>query len=252
VDDRYAYTSTEMEGYVGNILVIYDLRDPERPAEVSRWWLPGQHVAGGEVPTWSGLRCRLHHTLRHGDQIWAAVWYAGFRVVDISDIAHPRTIAGYDYHPPAPEPTHTAMRMPAPVAGRELALVVDEEHEHRRGQPHAGLWIFDVGNLDRMQPLSTFHVSELDSPWSRAGGRFGAHQFQERVVGTRVYLAWFAGGLRIVEIADPEQPEEVGFFIPEPVGGQPCPQTNDVDVDERGLIYTVDRQIGFDVLECEE
>jgi hypothetical protein len=249
VDRRYAYISTEMEGYVGNILVIYDLREPGRPEEVSRWWLPGQHFAGGETPTWHGYTHRLHHTLRHGDQLWAAVWYAGFRVVDVSDIARPRTIAGYDYHPPAPEPTHTAMRLPVPVGGRQLALVVDEEHEHRRGQPHAGLWIFDVGDLARMQPLATFHVSERDSPWSRAGGRFGAHQFQEHMVDTRVCLAWFAGGLRILDIADPTQPEEVGFFIPEPVAGQPSPQTNDVDVDERGLIYIVDRQVGFDVLE---
>ena len=248
-DDRYAYVSTEMEGYVGNILVIYALRDPVRPTEVSRWWLPGQHVAGGETPTWPGLRNRLHHTLRQGDQVWAAVWYAGFRVVDVSDIAHPRTIAGQDYHPPAPEPTHTAMRLPTPVKGRDLALVVDEEHEHRRGQPHAGLWVFDVTDLAAMRPLATFHVSERDSPWSRTGGRFGAHQFQEHMTGTRVHLAWFAGGLRIVDIADPEQPEEVGFFIPEPVGDQPCPQTNDVDVDDRELIYIVDRQVGFDVLE---
>jgi len=28
--------------------------------------------------------------------------------------------------------------------------------------------------------------------------------------------AWFAGGLRIVDIADPVQPEEIGFFIPSP------------------------------------
>jgi hypothetical protein len=249
VDRRYAYVSTEMEGYLGNILVIYDLREPARPTEVSRWWLPGQHIAGGESPTWSGLRCRLHHTLRQDDQVWAAVWYAGFRVVDVSDITRPRTIAGYDYHPPAPEPTHTAMRLPVPIGGRQLALVVDEEHEHRRGQPHAGLWIFDVTDLENLQPLATFHVSEMDSPWSRAGGRFGAHQFQEHMVGTRVCAAWFAGGLRMVDIADPTQPEEIGFFIPEPVDGQSCPQTNDVDVDDRGLIYIVDRQAGFDVLE---
>jgi hypothetical protein len=249
VDERYAYLSTEMEGYLGNILVIYDLRDPARPTEASRWWLPGQHVAGGETPTWSGLRCRLHHTLRQGDQIWAAFWYAGFHVLDASDIRRPRSIANYNYHPPAPEPTHTAMRLPVPIGGRQLALVVDEEHEHRRGQPHAGLWIFDVGDLTHLQPLATFHVSEMDSPWSRAGGRFGAHQFQEHMSGTRVYAAWFAGGLRIVDIADPTQPEEIGFFIPEPVAGQSSPQTNDVDVDDRGLIYIVDRQVGFDVLE---
>jgi hypothetical protein len=89
----------------------------------------------------------------------------------------------------------------------------------------------------------------MDSPWSRAGGRFGAHQFQEHMLGTRVYAAWFAGGLRMVDIADPTQPEEIGYFIPEPVDGQSCPQTNDVDVDDRGLIYIVDRQAGFDILE---
>src|SRR6185295_13999864 len=59
MDANYAYISTEMEGFLGNILVIYDLRDPARPAEVSRWWLPGQHVAGGEKPAWSGRRNRL-------------------------------------------------------------------------------------------------------------------------------------------------------------------------------------------------
>ena len=37
MDERYAYISTEMKGYVGNILVIYDLRDPRRPQEISRW-----------------------------------------------------------------------------------------------------------------------------------------------------------------------------------------------------------------------
>ncbi len=62
-------------------------------------------------------------------------------------------------------------------------------------------------------------------------------------------LAWVAERLRIVDIADPTQPEEIGFFIPEPVAGQPCPQTNDVDVDDRGLIYIVDRHMGLDVLE---
>ena len=34
MDERYAYISTEMEGYIGNILVIYDMRDPAKPQEV--------------------------------------------------------------------------------------------------------------------------------------------------------------------------------------------------------------------------
>ena len=258
MDERHAYISTEMEGYVGNILVIYDIRNPSRPEEVSRWWMRGQHVAGGEKPTWAGRRNRLHHALRFGDELWAGCWHAGLRVIDISDIRAPRTIGEYNYHPPFPEPSHTFMPVPKRIDDRRIAVAIDEEdHAHsaeemerRRGRPHACLWIFDVTDVSRMKPLSLFEVSELDSPWSRAApGRFGAHQFQEHMDGTLVYCTWFSGGLRIVDVADPMAPREVGCFIPEPAAGKLAPQSNDVDVDKNGLIYLVDRYAGFDILE---
>ena len=258
MDEKYAYISTEMEGFVGNILVIYDLRNPARPEEVSRWWMPGQHLAGGEKPTWQGRRNRLHHALRFGDELWAGCWHAGLRVIDISDIRAPRTIGEYNYHPPFPEPSHTFMPVPSRIGGRRIAVAIDEEdHAHsaeemerRRGRPHGCLWVFDVTEIGNMKPLAIFEVSELDSPWSRAApGRFGAHQFQEHMDGTLVYCAWFAGGLRIVDVADPAAPQEVGHFIPEPAAGKVAPQTNDVDVDPNGLVYIVDRYAGFDILE---
>jgi hypothetical protein len=94
----------------------------------------------------------------------------------------------------------------------------------RRGRPHGCLWVFDITDVRNIQPLSIYEVSELDSPWSRAApGRFGAHQFQEHMSDTLVYCAWFAGGLRIVDIADPHSPQEVGFFIPEPAQGRAAP-----------------------------
>lgn len=258
MDANYAYISTEMPGYIGNILVIYDIRNPVKPVEVSRWWMPGQHLAGGEKPTWPGRQHRLHHTLRVGDKLWAGCWHGGVRVIDVSDITKPRTVGAYNYHPPFPEPSHTFLGLPFDIDGKKIAIAIDEEdHAHsaeemarRRGRPHAGLWVFDVTDLANIKPLSMYEVSELDSPWSRAApGRFGAHQFQEHMKDTLVYCAWFAGGLRIVDIADPLAPQEVGYFIPEPAKGRAAPQTNDVDVDDRGLIYIVDRYVGFDVLE---
>src|SRR3569833_3113402 len=87
MDANYAYISTEMEGFVGNILVTYDIRDPKRPQEVSRWSMPGQHIAGGERPTWSGKRHRLHHALRFGDELWASCRHGSIRVGDKTDIA---------------------------------------------------------------------------------------------------------------------------------------------------------------------
>jgi hypothetical protein len=249
MDEKYAYISTEMEGYVGNILVIYDLRNPAKPEEVSRWWLPGQFIAGGD---------RLHHALRFGDELWAGCWHGGIAVIDVADIRKPRTLGAYNYHPPFPEPSHTFMPVPKPIGGRRIAVAIDEEdHAHsademerRKGRPHGCLWVFDVSDLKNIRPLSIFEVSELDSPWSRAApGRFGAHQFQEHMDGTLVYCTWFSGGLRIVDVADPTAPQEVGHFIPEPAAGRVAPQSNDVDVDRNGLIYLGDRYTGLDVLE---
>ncbi len=258
MDERYGYISTEMDGYIGNILVIFDLRDPGRPAEVSRWWMPGQHIAAGEKPTWSGKRHRLHHALRFGDEMWASCWHGGFRIVDVSDLTKPKTVASYNYHPPFPEPTHTIMPMPMRVGGKRIALAIDEEDqvqsandaEARRGRPHAGISVFDVTDYASVKPLALFEVSELDSPFARVPGtRFGAHQFHERMSGTLVFAVWFSAGLRVIDMADPSAPREVGHFIPEPTGGRPAPQSNDVVLDPRGLIYMVDRHVGFDVLE---
>jgi hypothetical protein len=258
MDARYAYISTEMKGYVGNILVIYDMRDPAKPQEVSRWWMPGQHIDGGEKPTWSGKRHRLHHALRFGDEMWASCWHGGINVVDVSDIAKPKTLGSYNYHPPFPEPTHTVMPAPGKIGGRRIALAIDEEDqaqsasesEARRGRLHAGIMVLDVTDTAAIKPISLFEVSELDSPFSRVdGARFGAHQYHERVVGTLVFAVWFGGGLRIIDVADPFVPREVGWYIPEPVAGRAAPQSNDVMLDDRGLIYVVDRHVGFDVLE---
>jgi hypothetical protein len=258
MDERYVYLSTEMDGFIGNILVTYDLRDPKKPQEVSRWWMPGQHIAGGETPNWQGKRHRLHHALRFGDEMWASCWHGGFRIVDIANMAKPKTVASYNYHPPFPEPTHTVMPVPVEIGGRRIAIAIDEEDqtqsaneaEARRGRPHAGMSIYDVSDYSNVKPLALFEVSELDSPWSRvAGTRFGAHQFHERMTGTLVHAVWFSAGLRIVDVADPSSPREVGYFIPEPAGGEAAPQSNDVMLDERGLIYMVDRNCGFDILE---
>ncbi len=164
MDENYAYISTEMPGYLGAMLVIYDIRNPSKPEEVSRWWLPGQHTAGGEKPTWPGRRNRLHHALRSGDHLWAGCWMAGPRIIDVTDIRNPKTVGAYNYHPPFVEPTHTFMEMPVPIAGKRIAVAIDEEdHAHgaeemqqRRGRPHACLWVFDVSDFSSIKPLSIY------------------------------------------------------------------------------------------------
>ncbi len=249
MDENYAYISTEMEGYVGNILVIYDLADPTNPTEVSRWHMPGQHVAGGETPTGKGYSHRLHHAMRVGDELWAAVWHAGYRVLDASDITKPRQIGSYVFPQAIPEPTHTVMPLEQTINGRRYAVAIDEEHDHKPGRLHGFLWVMDVTDIENMEPVAAWDLSERASPWvGEPGVRFGAHQYREKLDSTRVYATWFAGGLRVLDLADPSMPVEVAHFMSErPDGG--APQSNDVDVDEGGLIYLLDRNNGLDILE---
>ncbi|MGH7828656.1 MAG: sigma-70 domain-containing protein [Candidatus Binatia bacterium] len=251
-DGRYAYISTRMEGYHGNIVVIVDLRNPAKPEEVSRWWLPGQWIAGGEEPCWGDARWECHHPLRFGNRLYVSYHWAGIIILDISDITKPRMISHYNYHPPVVCSTHTYARVPFRLAGKDVAVVTDEEPGRARpGHIPGFMWLFDVTDETNPKPLSAYFMSEEDTPWKRAehGGRFGAHQCHERTTDSLVYVTWFRGGLRIVDIADPAKPKEAGCFIPTPGKGQKTVQSNDVFVDDRGMIYLVDRLNGLDILE---
>ena len=249
MDENYAYISTEMEGYVGNILVIYDLADPTNPTEVARWHMPGQNVAAGETPTGKGYSHRLHHAMRVGDEFWAAVWHAGYRVLDASDITAPRQIGSYVFPKAIPEPTHTVMPLEKTINGRRYAVAIDEEHDHKPGRLHGFIWIMDVTDLNNMEPVAAWDLSERASPWvGDPGVRFGGHQYREKLDSTLVYATWFAGGLRVLDLADPHMPVEVAHFMSERPDGS-APQSNDVDVDENGLIYLLDRNNGLEILE---
>ncbi len=250
MDENYAYISTEMEGYVGNILVIYDLADPTNPKEVSRWHMPGQHVANGETPTGVGYSHRLHHAMRCGDELWAAVWHTGLRVLDASDITDPRLIGSYKWPVAIPEPTHTVMPLEQKINGRRYAVAIDEEHAHLPGRLHGFIWVMDVTDLENMEPVAAWDLSERACPFvGEEGARFGAHQFREKLDSTLVYATWFAGGLRVLDLADPLLPQEVAWFMPERNPDGAAPQSNDVDVDDKGRIYLLDRVSGLDILE---
>jgi hypothetical protein len=49
------------------------------------------------------------------------------------------------------------------------------------------------------------------------------------------------------DCSNPLNPRESGHFIPDP--GKRNVQTNDVDMDERGLVYVLDRFHGLDIAE---
>lgn len=120
-------------------------------------------------------------------------------------------------------------------------VIVDGDYAYAGHMtPPYGTSITDVADPKNPRIVSTIEVE---------GDASHSHKVRVKLDDSFVYVTWFSGGLRIVDIKDPEVPEEVGYFIPEPVSGEASPQSNDVEVDGRGLIYLLDRNVGLDILE---
>ena len=249
VDERYAYITTEVEGYLGAITVIYDLAHPAKPREISRWWLPGQWTAGGETPTWEGKRHRTHHALRCGGRLAIGCWYGGLALVDISDITRPRTLSYLDWSPPYLAPTHTAMKIPWKIRGRDILVATDEHITDVHTDPSPFFWVVDISDESKLIPVANYMLPE--SAVKNAAGRFGSHQPQEQLYegDSILHVTWFSGGVRAVDLADPYVPREAGYFVPDPGPGAKSCQSNDVFVDRDGLAYVIDRINGLDILE---
>ena len=249
-DGRYAYISPTAKGYVGNIMMILDLANPEAPQEVGRWWIPGQHVAGGETYPWDDyVKPRCHHPLRHGDRLYVSYWHHGFFILDISDMSKPTLVSGVNPGPADPHPTHTALRMPARLKGRDIMLVADEDVAKLRPSPPAFAWVYDISFERQPTPIATFQVPGLDTDGAPQPPMMGCHQPSECFHGTIIPFAWFARGLRLVDVSDPFAPREVGYYEPDVPDGYEMPSSNDVTVDPSGLIYLIDRQRGLSIIE---
>ena len=249
-DGRYAYISPTDEGFIGNFAMILDLQDPARPREVSRWWIPGQNKAGGEAYPWTGTSIpRCHHPMRMGDRLYVSYWHHGFFILDIADMAQPKLVAAVNSSPAHPHPTHTCLVVPQLLKGRRIMLVADEDVAKLRPSPPAFTWIYDITHETQPMPIATWQVPGLDPDGAPQEPMTGCHQPSEVFHGSIIPFAWFAQGLRLVDIADPFVPREVGFYKPDPPPGCARVSSNDATVDDRGLVYLADRQTGVHVIE---
>jgi len=88
------------------------------------------------------------------------------------------------------------------------------------------------------------------------GARFGVHSTEENfrnpMYGKLTALAYFNGGIRIWDIREPQAPREVAFYVTQAnaLTDTAGYMTNNVEVDNRGYIYIVDRNgAGMDILQ---
>jgi hypothetical protein len=232
---------------------IVDVRDITHPREVGRWWLPGTRDGDAEAPLPrhptidSGYRAHNTNVYpQRPDRAYVGYLDGGAFILDIADKAHPRMVGRWDYHPPFPGFCHTVL----PLFEKKLLVVSDESVREGAADWPKLVWIVDVREETKPVSISTCPLPPLEQ-FAHRGGRFGAHNLHENrpglwisediIVGT-----FFNGGVRAFNLSNPFRPEEVAWFVP------PAPahsrfnaiQINDVLVDERQIVYAVDRIVG--------
>jgi len=128
-------------------------------------------------------------------------------------------------------------------------VVADEDVAKLWPAAPAFTWIYDITNERCPVPISTFQVAGVDPDGAPQPPFMGCHQPSERFKGSIIPFAWFAKGLRILDIADPFAPREVAYYETDAPQGFALASSNDVTIDDRGLCYLIDRQRGVDIIE---
>jgi hypothetical protein len=144
-------------------------------------------------------------------------------------------------------------------ARRDFAVIVDESLANECQEPRQMVWIADISSEAKPFNVSSWTVPEASGNFCSRGGRFGAHSSNENMSPIYykrvVFIAFFNAGVRALDVRDPYHPREIGYYIPAVsdktdkrcVGSgaaERCKvaiQTNNVDVDDRGYVYIVDR-----------
>jgi hypothetical protein len=270
---------------------IYDLADPAHPRFIRDFGLVGQEPGStGKAPE------GVHGPIALRNRVYFAYGTGADGVLQIVD--RDKLLRGNPASPSPLAPTPENLLYPQvgrldmsphwgghtsfPVLGipvadwaansagrtRDVVVLVSESLRNECQEHRQLTFMVDVTVEERPHSVATYQVPDKPGDFCQRGGRFGPHSSNESFTpiyyGKMVFIAYFNGGVRAVDIRDPFAPREAGFYVPATTertakrcvkvgGADRCKvaiQTNNVEVDDRGLIYIVDRaDTGLDILE---
>jgi hypothetical protein len=259
---------------------VYDLSDPSEPQFIRNFGLPGQEPGStGEQPsdmhgvistgpkgnrvyaaygtTKSGVIEILdREKLIHGPKDPTV---ANLESPMIARLDLPPEVGAHTTFPMLGVDVANLDKYGPSISKRDFLVVVGETTDNECQAPEQMMHIFDITTETKIFGVSTWYVPEPSGNFCSRGGRFGTHStnesmspvFYKRIV----FVANFNAGVRAVDVRDPYNPREIAYYIPaitdktdkRCVGTgatEKCKiaiQTNNVEVDDRGYIYIVDR-----------
>jgi len=270
-DTGIAYLVSGVPGWrTSRMTQMFDLGDPRKPVHIRDFGLPGQEPgAAGGVPT--GLHGPIS-TGPAGNRVYFGHGTSSGGIVQIVDrdklLKGPKApvrenllapqLGRYDLD--ASYGAHTAF----PVTGmavkgadgrtskRDFVVVTNEALSDGCGGAQQKVWILDVTEEAKPKVASTWAFDAKRGNFCDRPGRIGAHSSNENFTDIYyrriLFIAHFNAGVRALDIRDPYQPKEIAWYVP--ASGGRTVTTNNVEVDDRGYIYIVDRHgLGMHVLQ---
>jgi hypothetical protein len=205
-------------GAKGDLRVI-DISDPRHPAELADWDVrrDGPPELRAQLGARQDVFCHSAWPFSGGTKLFASFWAAGVLFLDVADPARPKWIGRTSYRPKD--------RVQAAHSGwfnRDETLFVQND-ETLGVDPSGGTWtyqrIWDTRDLAHPRLVSSFATEAAVPGADGRVGLDGVYSVHNAVIdGQLEYASWYSDGVRVVDLADPAHPREVGYFVP-PAGG---------------------------------
>ncbi|MEO8705671.1 MAG: hypothetical protein ABI867_36910 [Kofleriaceae bacterium] len=239
-------------------LELVDLTDKTAPVRLTTWDIRDAGVTvtpGGEDILHSvsvsldGTRAFLSHQL-------SGLFVADLTAMPAITLTTPPAGA-FDFAPPFTVGPHSATEVP----GRDVLVVTEEVYPapYGTGCPWGKLRTVDIANPAAPVLLGEFGVPENDPAVCATGGfertAFTAHN----VTATHdlAFVTWYAGGLQVLDLADPAAPRGLVDLRPEPLAAvtveDPALGGNGIEmwsypIIKAGFVYVVDARNGLYIL----
>lgn len=155
--------------------LIFDVSTPLEPR------LLGRHVLSG-VPGYP------HDAFAYGGRLYVSHGAGGYHVVDVSDPESTRRLGGYTFEGQFAH--HSAV---GTIGGQTIAF---------EGGEHLGahVRVLKVDDPESIVKIGEFKLRDVTS----------VHNIL--LQGTRLYVAWYQEGVRVLDVSNPTQPRQVAHF----------------------------------------
>jgi hypothetical protein len=288
-DTGIAYLVSGAEGWrTRRMTLVYDLSDPTKPVKIREFGLVGQEPGStGAVPADLHGPISLGPQVNRIYFGYGTNKGGVLQIVDREKLLNgPKEPTPENLRYPVVgqldmlpfNGAHTVFPMlKMPVAEfakdkdgklRDIVMIVDEQIRNECEENRQLVFFVDVTIESRPMVVSNFLVPEASGDFCERGGRFGSHSSNESMAPVfykRIaFITYFNAGVRAVDVHNPYAPKEIGYFIPSITeatdkrcikmdGQDRCKtaiQSNNVETDDRGYIYVVDRaNTGMHILE---